>query len=88
MSTLSADAAPVLLNDKINFYIADINEWIREDGLPQSYDEIDAYLNREKGDVEQLSWMRLYYLKIQELAEEMHVRNFNFSIYTARQYLW
>ncbi len=88
LSTLSADAAPVLLNDKINFYIADINEWIREDGLPQSYDEIDAYLNREKGDVEQLSWMRLYYLKIQELAEEMHVRNFNFSIYTARQYLW
>ena len=88
LSSLSADAAPVLLNDKLNFYITDINEYIRKEGFPESYAEIDPYLNREEAAVEELSWMRLYYLKIQELSEEMHIRNFNFSVHAAEQYLW
>ena len=61
---------------------------IRKEGFPESYAEIDPYLNREEGAVEELSWMRLYYLKIQELSEEMHIRNFNFSVHAAEQYLW
>lgn len=88
LSSLSADAAPILLNDKFNFYLTDINEYIRKEGFPESYAEIDPYLNRKEGAVEELSWMRLYYLKIQELSEEMHIRNFNFSVHAAEQYLW
>lgn len=38
--------------------------------------------------MDELNWMRLYYLKIEELSEEMHLRNFNFSIHTAEKYLW
>ena len=30
--------------------------------------------------MDELNWMRLYYLKSEELSEEMHLRNFNFSI--------
>ena len=88
LSTLSADAAPILLDDRYNFYIKEANEYIRTEGLPESYEEIRTYLNPEEGAVDELNWMRLYYLKIEELSEEMHLRNFNFSIHTAEKYLW
>lgn len=88
LSTLSADAAPILLNDKYNFYIKEVNEYIRKEGFPESYEEIKNILNPEEGSVEDLGWMRLYYLKIEELSNEMHIRNFNFSIHAAEKYLW
>lgn len=88
LSSLSADAAPILLNDSFNFYIADINEYIRQEGFPESYEEVKSYLHTEDGTVEELSWMRLYYLKIDQLSEKMHLRNFNFSIHAAEKYLW
>ena len=88
LSTLSADAAPVLLNDEINFYIKEINDHIRKEGFPESYHDVEVYLERQEGEVEELSWMRLYYLKIDALSENMHIRNFNFSIHAAEKYLW
>ena len=88
LSTLSADAAPILLNDKYNFYIKEACDSIREEGFPESYEEMKSRLNPEEGAVEELNWMRLYYLKIEELSEEMHIRNFNFSIHAAEKYLW
>jgi hypothetical protein len=88
LSTLSADAAPILLDDRYNFYIKEANEYIRKEGLPESYEEIRTCLNPEEDAVDELNWMRLYYLKIEELSEEMHLRNFNFSIHTAEKYLW
>ena len=65
LSTLSADAAPILLNEETNPYL------------------------RQKIDDEELAWVRLsrYRDKIDELSENMHIRNFNFSIYSARKYV-
>ncbi len=88
LSTLSADAAPILLDDRYNFYIKGANEYIRTEGLPENYEEIRTRLNPEEGSIDELDWMRLYYLKIEELSEEMHLRNFNFSVHTAEKYLW
>ena len=88
LSSLSADAAPVLLNDEINFYIKEINDQIRQEGLPESYKDVETYLSRQEGEIEELSWIRLYYLKIDALADNMHLRNFNFSIHNAEKYLW
>lgn len=88
LSTLSADAAPILLNDEINFYITDINEHIRQAGFPESYEEVKNYLDPEGEHIDELYWIRHYYLKIDELSENMHIRNFNFSVFVAEQYLW
>ena len=65
LSTLSADAAPILLNEETNPYL------------------------RQKVDEEELAWVRLsqYRDRIDDLSENMHIRNFNFSIYTARKYV-
>ncbi|MDE6945543.1 MAG: DUF4173 domain-containing protein [Lachnospiraceae bacterium] len=88
LSTLSADAAPILLNDKYNLYIREINDCIKEEGFPESYEEIKNRLNPEDGAVEQLDWMRRYYLKVEKQSKNMHIRNFNFSIHAAEKYLW
>ena len=48
LSTLSADAAPILLNDKYNFYIKEANDYIHEYGFPDNYDEIKDYLYQEE----------------------------------------
>ena len=65
LSTLSADAAPILLNEETNPYL------------------------RQKVDEEELAWVRLsrYRDRIDDLSENMHIRNFNFSIYNAGKYL-
>ena len=88
LSTLSADAAPILLNDKYNFYIKEANDYIREYGFPDNYDEIKDYLYQEKGTYVDLDWIRRYYLRIEKLSDKMHIRNFNFSIHAAEKYLW
>ena len=65
LSTLSADAAPILLNEETNPYL------------------------HQKVDEEELAWVRLsrYRDRIDDLSENMHIRNFNFSIYNAGKYL-
>ncbi len=88
LSSLSADAAPILLNDKINFYIAEINEHIRQEGFPENYEDTEIYLDKNEEENEKLLWMRSYYLKIDALSKNMHIRNFNFSIHAAEKYLW
>ena len=65
LSTLSADAAPILLNEETNPYL------------------------RQKIDDEELAWVRLsrYRDRIDDLSENMHIRNFNLSIYMAGKYV-
>lgn len=67
---------------------SEINDYIQEEGFPESYEEIRNRLNPEDGTVEQLDWMRRYYLKVEEQSKNMHIRNFNFSIHAAEKYLW
>ena len=64
LSSLSADAAPILLNKETN-----------------------PYLRQNMVGDEQLSWLHWYYYKVDNSYENMHVRNFNFSIYTAGKYM-
>ena len=64
LSNLSADAAPILLNEETN-----------------------PYLRQNMTDDEELAWLRRYRNKIDYLSKNMHVRNFNFSIYTAGKYV-
>ena len=65
LSTLSADAAPILLNEETNPYL------------------------RQKVDEGELAWVRLsrYRNRIDDLSENMHIRNFNLSIYMAGKYV-
>ena len=64
LSSLSADAAPILLNEETN-----------------------PYLRQNMIGDEELSWLRWYRNKIDNLSKNIHVRNFNFSIYTAGKYV-
>ena len=64
LGSLSADAAPILLNEETN-----------------------PYLRQNMIDDEELAWLRRYRNKIDHLSKNMHVRNFNFSIYTAGKYV-
>ncbi|MCH5263273.1 MAG: DUF4173 domain-containing protein [Lachnospiraceae bacterium] len=65
---LSADAAPILLNEKTNPYLRQ-----------NIVGDVDA--------MEELSWLRRYYIKIDGLYKDMHVRSFNFSVFTAGKYV-
>ena len=44
-------------------------------------------LFNEENTYDELSWLRRYYYKIEDLSEDMHIRNFNFSIYRAGKYI-
>lgn len=89
LSNLSADAAPVLLDKNKNPYLREIiigqadadlllKNW---DDVLKSDEDISAYVT------EGLSWLHSYYDKMERLSKKMHIRNFNFSIYTAGKYL-
>lgn len=71
LSRLSSDAAPIILNEKLNPYLADYY----------------AILDDEDDMSDELLWLGRYYNKIQLLSEEMHLRNFNFSLHAAEKYL-
>lgn len=71
LSTLSSDAAPVILNPDKNPYLPPISSLKNED-------ENINYENR---------WIQNYFHKISGQVENMHIRNFNFSVYHAKNAL-
>ena len=71
LGKLSADAAPILLNEKSNPYLAE---------HPGLFSEENTY--------DELSWLRRYYYRMEDLSEEMHIRNFNFSVHAAGKYAY
>ena len=93
--SLSADAAPILLNEETNPYlcqniISDINagEVIRNWDIVTKYEHVSYETTEKLKDAaEELSWLHWYYNKVDNLSKNMHVRNFNFSIYTAGRYI-
>ena len=74
LSKLSADATPAILDPSINHDLTDIQEAlaVSED---TAYD--DTY--------NELYWIRRHYYKIEDLTKNMHLRNFNFSLYRAKK---
>lgn len=87
LSTLSSDAAPVLLNDKANPYLSEIAEISSDDIFTMDTEDLKEYYHLEEEEYNTFSWIRSYYLNIKNSSENMHIRNFNFSIYTAQKYM-
>lgn len=81
LSTLSSDAAPAILNPKIN---PDVTQMQTVRSLYETEDYSDIKYMPEYG----LYWTIDYYERMQYHSENMHLRNFNFSIYKARTYLF
>ena len=77
LSTLSSDAAPAILNPKIN---PDVTQMQTVRSLYETEDYSDIKYMPEYG----LYWTIDYYERMQYHSENMHLRNFNFSIYKAR----
>lgn len=72
LAKLSSDAAPVILNEETNPYL----------------DDYFDVLEDEQGNNNEFAWISRYYQKIELLSEEMHIRNFNFSLHAAEKYLY
>ncbi len=87
LSTLSSDAAPVLLNDKANPYLSEIAEISFDDIFTMDTEDLKASYHLEEKEYSTFSWIRSYYLNIKDASENMHIRKFNFSIYTAQKYM-
>lgn len=84
LSSLSADAAPAILNPYINPYFhADIEDM--EDVLEKT--SIDEYGNYDADYYYDLYWIKSYYCKMENRTEFLGIRNFNFSLYNAKKYL-
>lgn len=81
---LSADAAPVLLNKSRNPYLPPFGFDSFESA--ENADDTTRY-DKEDKIPEELSWLYRYYNNMEELSNDMHIRNFNFSVYTAQKYL-
>ncbi len=83
---LSADAAPILLNERTNPYLR--TETIGEGDIAVTLRILDDAARYENQDVtEELRWLQRYYDKTDALCADMHLRSFNFSVYTAGRYL-
>lgn len=84
LSSLSADAAPAILNPSINPYfhtdIEDVGDILEKTS-------IDEYGNYDADYYYDLYWMRDYYCKIEECTDFLGMRNFNFSLYKAKKYI-
>ena len=83
---LSADAAPILLDKNSNPYLAAMPVGFYSDELEDNTDNRTE--NYDKDDIlKEYSWLYKYYGKIKDLSNDMHIRNFNFSVYTAGKYI-
>ncbi len=86
LCSLSADAAPILLNEKTNPYLRTETA----DGSGSGNDVLDysdTAQYTQQDVTEELAWLQRYHDKTEALREDMHIRNFNFSVYTAGRYL-
>ena len=92
LSRLSADAAPVLLDKDENPYLSENIIWEYDadlliknwDDVEELNEELDSHLTER---LERLLWLHGYYDQIGSLSENMHIRNFNFSVYAAGKYI-
>ncbi|MDE6738466.1 MAG: DUF4173 domain-containing protein, partial [Lachnospiraceae bacterium] len=83
---LSADAAPILLDKNSNPYLAAMPVGFYSDEFEDSTDNRTE--NYDKDDIlKEYSWLYKYYGKMEDLSNDMHIRNFNFSVYTAKKYI-
>lgn len=87
LSTLSSDAAPVLLNEKTNPYLSQISGLTSKDIFTMEWDDLKEQYLLENEEYQCISWIRNYYSDMQYLSECMHVRNFNFSVHGAEKYI-
>ncbi len=76
LSRLSSDAAPILLDEEKNPYLHG-TEAVGQNALPA---------NRDAAEEEPESlWINRYCRRIDALSQDMHIRNFNFSVHRAAQ---
>ena len=97
LSGLSADAAPILLNEEKNQYmrtnirvLGNVNaeDIIKNWNIVTEYEDIPNDTAEKLNDLaDELGWLHRYYDRIDNLSAKMHVRNFNFSVYTAGKYM-
>lgn len=83
---LSADAAPILLDQSRNPYLATMPvSLVSDESTNNADDRTRTY--EEENIQEEYSWLCKYYKKMKDLSNDMHIRNFNFSIYTTEKYI-
>lgn len=89
LCTLSADAAPILLNKKYNPYLQSASDYLNTDNALENWDYTLRYYEQDEDNsiLDGLTWFHGYYEDMQILSENMHIRNFNFSVYHAKKYL-
>ena len=89
LCTLSADAAPILLNKKYNPYLQSASDYLDTDNALENWDYTLRYYEQDEDNsiLDGLTWFHGYYEDMQILSENMHIRNFNFSVYHAKKYL-
>lgn len=81
LSSLSSDAAPAILNPQINPDVTQIQE------ILSLYKTMDYSDIKHMPECDDSYWTINYCQHIQYLSDNMHLRNFNFSIYKAQNYL-
>lgn len=89
LSTLSSDAASVILQEESNPYLSVIPGLSPEDIMTMSRQDIEDYCNTYNIPYryESLFWIRNYYSDLEESLQNMHLRNFNFSLHRADAYI-
>ena len=80
LSSLSADAAPAILDPSVNPYLISVEDMLEktsvdENGYYTYPDYLDYY------------WMKSYYFKMEDCTKGMGIRDFNFSLYRAGKYV-
>lgn len=88
LSRLSADAAPVLLDKGKNPYLPEGFDYTTANEIVQNRDDVTRDYDEEYSVTQELAWIHRYCAKIEELSEDMYIRNFNFSVHTAGKYLY
>ncbi len=88
LCSLSADAAPILLNLQTNPYLH--METVGEGDTAVTFpnpNDVARYEHENRDVTEELRWLQRYYDKIEDRCEDMHIRSFNFSVHAAAAYL-
>lgn len=89
LCSLSADAAPILLGKKYNPYLQSASDYLNTDNVLEDWDNTLRHYEEEEDNniLDGLTWFHGYYEDMRILSENMHIRNFNFSVYRAEKYL-
>jgi len=80
LGSLSADAAPVILDPSVNPYLVSV-----EDMLEKTSVDKDGNYNADY--YYKLHWLKSYYCKMEDRTKGMGIRDFNFSLYRAGKYV-